>query len=221
MRSEACYEWRESLGAYALGELSREERAGLEAHLDGCPDCRAELALLAPVARLLPKADPERLGSAPTPPPGLKDNVLAAISEERRTTRRRNFRLGLALSGATAAIAAAALAIFVLPGGDSGPPATRVTFESLPPKMKVGAKLEPRAFGTEIHIYVKGAPAGALCQVFVVARDGSHQSAGSFRYRWSDDYPILTSALKLSRTKAIGLRVGSRTFLAPVRAPSA
>jgi hypothetical protein len=53
-----------------------------------------------------------------------------------------------------------------------------------------------------------------------VARNGSRRSAGSFRYRWSDDYPTLTSALKLSRTKAIGLRVGSRTFLAPVRAAS-
>ncbi|HEX6230033.1 MAG TPA: zf-HC2 domain-containing protein [Solirubrobacterales bacterium] len=220
MRSEACYEWRESLGAYALGQLPREERAGLEAHLDGCPDCRAELELLAPVARLLPKADPERLGAAPAPPAALSDRVIAAIAADRRATRRRKLRLGLAFSGATAAIAAAVLAIFVLPVGDSGPPATRVSFESLPPKMKVGAKLEPREFGTEIHIYVKGAPAGALCRVFVVAEDGSRLSAGSFRYRWSDDYPTLTTALKLSRTEAIGLRVGNRTFLAPVRASS-
>jgi hypothetical protein len=221
MRSEACYEWRESLGAYALGQLSQEERTGLEAHLDGCPDCRAELELLTPVARLLPKADPERLGAAPTPPPALADRVMTSIAGERRATRRRNFRLGLALSGATAAVAAVVLAIFVLPGGDSGPPATRVSFESLPPKMKAGAKLEPRPFGTEIHLYVKGAPAGVLCRVFVVAEDGSRLSAGSFRYRWSDDYPILTSAFELSKTKAIGLRVGRRTFVAPIRGPSA
>ena len=37
MKTERCREWREDLGAYALGHLSGEEQARLEAHLDGCP----------------------------------------------------------------------------------------------------------------------------------------------------------------------------------------
>ncbi len=65
MKTESCREWRESLGAYALGHLAAEERAGLEAHLEGCADCRAEADSLALVARLLPPADPERFGPAP------------------------------------------------------------------------------------------------------------------------------------------------------------
>jgi anti-sigma factor RsiW len=217
MTTERCREWRESLGALALGQLPEEERAALEAHLEGCPECRAELSSLAGVARLLPMADPEHFDSAPTPPPSLADQVVATIRAERRKGRRRQLRLGLAFSGATAAVAAAALAIFVLPGGSGGTPEQHVAFASLPPGLKIAATLEPHAYGTEIHMYVKGAPSGTLCRVFVRGPNGVRQSAGSFRYRWGDDSDaVLSAALDLSRTRAIGVRVGNRTFVAPV-----
>jgi hypothetical protein len=217
MTTERCREWRESLGAYALGRLPEEERTALAAHLQGCPECRAELSSLAGVARLLPLAEPERFDSAPTPPPSLADRVMATIRTERRKGRRRRLRLGLALSGATAAVAAAALAIFVLPTGPTPGPAWHVAFRSLPPGLRISANLEPHAYGTEIHMYVKGAPSGTLCRVFVRGPNGVRQSAGSFRYRWDDDSDAaLSAALDLSRTRAIGVRVGNRTFVAPV-----
>lgn len=217
MRAEGCREWRESLGAYALGQLPGEERAGLEAHLEGCPDCQAELASLESVARLLPLADPDRLGATPALPSGLGDRVAAAVGGERRAATRRRFRLGLAFGGAAAATAAAVLAILFLPGGESEPPAQHLAFRSLPAKMKIGATLEPHSYGTEIHVYVKGVRSGALCRVFLRSRSGVSLPAGSFRYRWGEDSTaILSSALDLSRTAAIGVRVGRRTFLAPV-----
>jgi hypothetical protein len=41
--------------------------------------------------------------------------------------------------------------------------------------------------------------------------------AGTFRYRWGDDSTaVLSSALDLSRTRAIGVHAGNRTFVAPV-----
>jgi Putative zinc-finger len=214
MTAERCREWRESLGAYALGQLPDDERAGLEAHLEGCPECRAELESLTSVARLLPLADPERLGAASSLPRGLVDRVMASIAKERRSSRRRHLRLGLGLSGATAAVAAAALALFILPGGGDEAPAQHVTFASLPPKMKIDARLEPREFGTEIHVYVKGVRSGELCRVFLRAEDGSRMPAGSFRYTWGDDtLATLSSGLDLARTDAIGIRVGKRTFI--------
>jgi hypothetical protein len=217
MTTERCREWRESLGAHALGQLPEEERAALEAHLEGCPECRAELSSLAGVARLLPMADPEHFGTAPTPPPSLADQIVATIRAERRSQRRRRWRAGLAFSGATAAVAAAALAIFVLPGGSGGTPEQHIAFASLPPGLHIAATLEPHAYGTEIHMYVKGAPSGTLCRVFVRGPNGERQSAGSFRYRWGDDSDaVLSAALDLSRTRAIGVRVGGRTFVAPV-----
>lgn len=217
MRTESCREWREWLGAHALGQLPEDERAALEAHLEGCPECRAELESLAGVARLLPLADPERFGTAPTPPPSLADRVAATIHAEQRTVRRRRLRLGLAFSGVTAALAAAVLAIFVLPGGSDSGPERHVSFASLPADLHIGATLQPHSYGTEIHMYVKGAPSGALCRVFLRRPDGTRVPAGSFRYRWGDDSDaILSAALDLSRTRAIGVHVGKRTFVAPV-----
>ena len=65
MRAERCREWRHLLGAHALGQLSPDEQAGLEAHIEGCPECRRRAHRLASVARLLPLADPERFETAP------------------------------------------------------------------------------------------------------------------------------------------------------------
>jgi Putative zinc-finger len=217
MKTERCREWRESLGAYALGQLPEEEGAALAAHLEGCAECRAELESLAGVARLLPMADPEHFGTAPAPPPSLADQVVATIRAERRSQRRRRLRLGLAFSGVTAAVAAAVLALFVLPEGSSPGPEQHVSFASLPQGLHIGATLEPHAYGTEIHMYVKGAPSGTLCRVFLRGPNGARLPAGSFRYRWGDDSDaVLSAALDLSHMRAIGVRVGSRTYVAPV-----
>jgi len=217
MTAERCREWKELLGAHALGRLPDEDRAALEAHLEGCAACRAELDSLAEVAGLMPLADPERFDAAPAPPASLAGRVAAAVRAERRSHRRHRLRLGFAIGGATTtALAAIVLVIFVLPGGDSAPE-QHVSFESLPADLHIGARLEPHAYGTEIHMYVKGAPSGALCRVFLRGPGGSRVSAGSFRYRWGDDSnAVLSAALDLSRTEAIGVRVGKRTFEAPV-----
>jgi Putative zinc-finger len=215
MKTESCREWRPQLGARALGDLGPEERAGLEAHLEGCPGCRAEAAGLGEVARLLPLADPERFGCpAPQPSPELGGRVAAAVGGESQARRRR--RLGLAFAGA-AAVATAVLAIFVLAGDGGGNPEQHVEFASLPAGMKIYATLEPRAYGTEIHMYVEGVRSGTLCRVYLQGPRGERVPAGTFRYRWGEDSSaVLSSALDLSRTRAVGVRAGSRGFLAPV-----
>ncbi|MGN6557475.1 MAG: anti-sigma factor family protein [Solirubrobacterales bacterium] len=221
-----CREWRESLGAYALGQLEGDERAGLEAHLDGCPQCRAELALLEPVAQMLPHADPAHFESAPQPPPELGARIAAGIEGEREKARRQRRRRrafgGFALGGATAALAAAVLAIFVL-GGGSGEPERHVRFASLPQGVKIDATLEPHAYGTEVRMYVHGIASGTLCTVSLRGPGGASYPAGTFRYRWGDDSEaVLSSALDLSRTRAVVVQAGKRTFVAPLgSAPTA
>jgi Putative zinc-finger len=218
MKTERCRERRESLGAYALGHLPDDERAGLEAHLEGCPDCRAEAASLVAIAQRLPHADPAHFGPAPVPPPELGRRIAATIGAERRTKRRhRRLRLGLGLSGAAAAVATAALAIFILSGNEGSSPEQRVAFRSLPPGVKIAATLEPRAFGTEIQMYVTGIRSGTLCRVYMRGPGAAVVSAGSFRYRWgSDDSAVLSAALDLSRAKALVVHAGGRTFVAPI-----
>ncbi len=218
MKTDGCREWREALGAYALGHLPADERAAVAAHLEGCASCRAEQEDLAALVHPMSLADPARFESAPVPPPSLAGRVAAAIGIERlRARRRRRLRFGLAFGGTAVAVAAAVLAIWVLPGEDAAGPEQHLTFAALPGKMKISAKLIPNAFGTEIHMYVKGVSSGTLCRVYLRSRDGRLLSAGTFRYRWGDgSYPVLSSALDLSKTDAMEIRVGDRAFVAAV-----
>jgi hypothetical protein len=216
MKTDGCRETRESLGAYALGHLSEQERAGLEAHLEGCPSCRAELEQLTGVVHPLSLADPARFESAPQLPAALGARVAAKIARERLGRRRRRLGLGLGLAGA-AAVVATALVLLVLPGEEASTPGQIVTFTSAPKGTEISAKLIPNAFGTEIHMYVKGVSSGTLCRVYLHGRGGQRFSAGSFRYRWGDgSYPVLSSALDLARTDSMELRIGGRSFSAPV-----
>jgi hypothetical protein len=218
MKTDACRQWKEELGAYALGHLANEERARLEAHLEGCPACRAEADSLFAVSRLLPHADPQRFGPAPQPPAELGKRIAATIGNERRSKRRqRRLRFGLGFGGAAAATAMAVLAIFVLSSGSEGGPEQHVAFRSLPSGVKIAATLEPQAFGTEIHMYVKGISSGTLCRVYMRGPGGDDVSAGSFRYRWgADDSAVLSAALDLSRAEALVVHAGKRTFVAPL-----
>jgi Putative zinc-finger len=220
MKTESCREWRESLGAYALGRLTAEERVSLEAHIEGCAECRAEAESLIGVAGLLPHADPKHFGPAPLPPPELGRRITATIGAERRSRRRhRRLRFGLGMGGATAAAAAAVLAIFVLSSGESSGPEQHVAFRSLPPGVRIAATLEPQAFGTEIRMYVSGIRSGTLCSVYMRGPGGADVSAGTFRYRWGGDASaVLSAALDLSRAHALVVHAGNRTFVAPIGA---
>jgi hypothetical protein len=219
-----CREWRELLGAYALGHLDGDERAGLEAHLEGCGSCREELAALAPVAQMLPHADPARFELAPEPPPELGRRIAATIEgEKQRAQQRRRRRTfgGFAFGGAAAAAVAAVLLLFVF-GGGSPDASQPVRFTDLPEGIDISATLEPHAYGTEIHMYVHGVPSGTLCRVWLKGPHGASYPAGTFRYRWGDDSDaVLSSALDISRTREVVVDTGKRTFVAPVNAPAA
>jgi len=219
-----CREWRELLGAFALGHLEGDERVGLEAHLEGCAECRAELATLTPVAELLPHADPARFESAPQPPAELGQRIAATIEGEKKRLRKQRQRRrvgGFALGGAAAALAAAVLLLFVL-GGEEAGPERHVEFASLPQGVSIDATLEPHAYGTEIRMYVHGVESGTLCRVALRGPKGVTYPAGTFRYRWGDDSDaVLSSALDLSRTRAVVVHAGNQTFVAPVNPPDA
>jgi len=64
-------------GAYAVDALDDLERARFEAHLAGCPDCRAEVESLREAAGLLAET------TAVEPPPELRARVLGGVGEVR------------------------------------------------------------------------------------------------------------------------------------------
>src|SRR5882757_239134 len=111
MKTDDHRDWRLSLGAYALGDLPADERAALAAHLEGCPECRAELRSLEGVAALLPLADPAQIEQPAVRPPAdlgarIEAQIAAESAREGRERRRRRFRLGVGGAVATAAVAA-------------------------------------------------------------------------------------------------------------------
>jgi hypothetical protein len=227
MRTDDHRNWKLSLGAYALDDLPADERAAVSAHLEGCSECRAELRELEGVAALLPLADPARIEQPAVRPPAdlgarIEAQIAAESSREGHQRQRRRFRLWLGGAAATAAVATV-LALIVLPlGGGENSPAEQVRFGSVPNGVSIKATLEPHAFGTEIHMYVKGVRSGTLCRVFLKDDNGRTYSAGSFRYRWGNDSEAeLSSALDLSQAAAIGVHAGGHTFVAPVSAATA
>jgi anti-sigma-K factor RskA len=93
---------------YALDALGEDERRAFEEHLSGCVQCREELSDLGQTAALLAHGAP-----AATPPPALRDRILAEARPAQEATvipfpRRSKVVLGVA---GLATAAAAALAI--------------------------------------------------------------------------------------------------------------
>jgi anti-sigma factor RsiW len=219
LRADDCREWRERIGALVLGQLPEDERFALEAHLDGCPACRAEAEALAPVATLLRRADPERLEHAPEPPPDLGDRIARRIAAERRSRRRSRtrLRLGLATAGAAAAAVATVLLIVILGGSSESSHPRTVAFHSLPRGAWVEAALTPHPWGSEISVQVGGFHRGKRCQVWLRRDDGKRVPAGSFRYVYQGgQHTDLSAAVKLDHATAIGLQVGGKTYVAPL-----
>ena len=217
MKAEGCREWRERIGALALGQLPEAERFATEAHLDGCPGCRAEAEALAPLASLLSRADPDRLAQAPAPPPRLGERIVDRIAAERRAKRPRRSRVKLALAAATVAAVGAVVAVLVTStGSDQSTRAETVAFRSLPRGVFAEATLAPRPWGSDVSVKVYGFRPGALCQVWLRSSNGKRVPAGSFRYVYDGEGEHLSSALAPVDATAIGLRAGSRTYVAPL-----
>ena len=68
-------------GSYALDALTDDERAEFEKHLDRCPSCAEEVRGLRETAARLAMA------TAVTPPPGMRQEVLAAAALTRQLRR--------------------------------------------------------------------------------------------------------------------------------------
>jgi hypothetical protein len=222
MTAEECRIWRERIGALVLGQLAPDERAATEAHLDGCPECRAEAEALAPLAAMLSRADPDRLAPAATPPADLGDRIARRIAAERRTERRRRVRWGFGLGAAVATAAAMTILAISLIGSSHVAPVETVAFKSVPKGVSVNASLDPQPWGSDVSVRVRGFRPGTLCTVWLQRADGTRVPAGSFRYVYAgeSDEASLSSAVAPDDATAIGLRAGSKTFVAPLHPKS-
>lgn len=178
-------ELREMLGSYALGHLGPAERDRVRAHLDGCADCRAELADIAPLAARLAAVDPDALDETPTPPPDLGARVLARIAAEERQRvvplRRAGVRRRALTAAAVAGVAAAGGVVgwAVRPVPDP-PPLEPVPVLAVAPGVEATADLVPHTWGVEVKLTGTGFEDGEVYRVAVTDDDGREVPAGQF-----------------------------------------
>jgi hypothetical protein len=101
---DTCRWARQRLHAYVLGALDEDEQRRLEAHLEGCTECRQLAAELAETASALPAA--LATASPLRPPASLKDRLIAEVDRRARPPRRTWWRPRAALALAGVAVAA-------------------------------------------------------------------------------------------------------------------
>ncbi len=172
------------LGAYLLGGLDEEERVGLEAHLDGCAECRAELAELRPVAAALADADPELFEiDEPRPPADLQERTLSLIGHARdselarRRQRRRRQRSALA---AVAAVLLVAVGLLVVWPQLNAPPQEPLAFSEVAGGVEAEGSLISHTWGTEANLLVEGLDDGQNYRATFTKSDGTEVPAGTF-----------------------------------------
>jgi hypothetical protein len=131
-----CNQICDLLAAYLDGEVTPEERTGIEAHLPGCPRCRAELASLSAVQADLRGAFRAAAGEA-EPPAYVWSNIRYRLQRERG---RRGFwpvfRISLIATASTAVVAViiffAALFFGGMRMGSPGPPTPPASSTTVP-----------------------------------------------------------------------------------------
>lgn len=190
-------EMRERIGDFVLGLLPSHEAVALQAHLDGCPSCRAELAELEPLAQDLRLVDPELLPGPPAPPADLGARIGAAVRAEAQLRDRRDQaqarrrRLKALLVPASTAVAAAAATVLVMsalnPGLNPAQPVTpTIVTEHVAVRTEsdritgTDAELVAHTWGLEVKLVASGLTDGRAYRAVVRTRDGRSLPAGAF-----------------------------------------
>lgn len=182
------------LGAYVLGALDEQEVRALDEHLASCPDCTREVEDLRAMEAFLGEVPPEAMLDGP--PEGgdlLLQRTLRQVRSERGgVARRRQFALGAAAAVVAALVLGAGVFVGKVTSPDGGiaqqtqttapdPAGTKLaTFTDPVTKASMTVKVIPAAGWVRTNVAVAGIPEGEKCRIFVVAKDGSRQEAGSW-----------------------------------------
>jgi hypothetical protein len=160
-----------SLGVYVLGAADAAEREQVEAHLRGCPACRAELARLRPLPGLLARVPDDMLAG------GRQPGAVGPAAVVRRPAVRRRWRAGAAVCAAAAAGVAGGW--WLAPSGAGQPPATVMMSAANPATHVSGtAALTATSWGTSIQLRLRGLPLNVECHLVVRSSTGAVEVAG-------------------------------------------
>jgi hypothetical protein len=238
------------LGVFTLGTADTAERALVEPHLSTCADCRAELAVLEPLPRLLARvplslvtqdsllaglsgaaaADGRSAPAGPTV--GAGRSFLARVRAGVRWTRG-----GRVLRWRPLAVTAAAAAAVGAPGGfwlaqpgpSPAPAAITLTGANPVTHVRVTLALTGTSWGTSIQLVAQSLPLNVPCRLIVASRTGGTEvtgvwdawSAGSVTVPASAGLPLADIAsLRVATSSRNLVTVTVRRAAAPARAAS-
>ena len=169
-----------SLGVYVLGALEPAERAELDAHLAGCAACREELASYAGLPALLSRVSLQEAVDGPAlPAPSLLPRVLGAVEQERDRGAHRLHRWQAATAAATAA---AAVAVLLAVGPDlvDRAPSARPLVAAQGVAATGELTLEPRLWGTAVHLRLQDLPPAASYTAWAVDDTGARSAVATW-----------------------------------------
>ncbi|SQD99963.1 MULTISPECIES: zf-HC2 domain-containing protein [unclassified Parafrankia] len=186
--TDTCSALRVTLGCYVLGALAPGERAAVETHLDGCPDCRAELTRLAGLPGLLSRlrladvTDPPPAAAAGEPGERAVDRALAGLARSRRTARRRRALAAAALSAVVAG--GSITGTVALTSSPDGPAGRLVSAADATTRVWAEVWVTDVPSGAGFTIRLWGVRPGTTCALVAVSEDGSSDTAAT----WTADY---------------------------------
>ncbi|RDI75868.1 Anti-sigma-K factor rskA [Gaiella occulta] len=183
-----CDEIRVELGAYALGALEPEDAQRVEAHLEGCDRCRAELEQLSFASDLLRMPAALAFAADPEADPAPVEKALAALSAARIGEARRVRRLRLGALTASAGLMVAIGVVFTLgtrPADHFAPTGRAMALQAGNGFAALASvRLSARPWGTQVDLRTERMPPlpqGAYYEVWLVRTDGTRVAAGTFR----------------------------------------
>jgi len=207
MTSDLCREYRGALAAKALGRLDPDGEVALRAHLDGCADCRNELAELTSVANALPRADLSHVaGAQPQPASDLGDRVRGTIARERMSQHRR-VRRRVVGALAIAAVIAIAAATFSIVGTTSSAPARQFALAGNG-GARATATLRGRDEGTQVTFHVTGLDRGDTYWLWLTDARGIRMPAGTFYGPGTSRDFVTTAGLSPSDVRRVWVTEG-------------
>lgn len=228
-----CSEARLSLGVYVLGAIDPDERAQVDAHLAGCPECREELAGLEGLPALLAQVSTEEaiaLAANDGPPaaeadvPVPAEEILGPVLDLTAARRRRRWREGVLGVAAAFIIAAGVFGGLRLTSAPATSPQAGANYPYYGPAggpwdfsaggshgVAVTVMYRPMGWGTQLAAQIKGVRLGTKCQLWVIGPGNSRVLAGS----WVADanegsvwYPA-SAAVSAAKVQAFVVTVGS------------
>ena len=229
----SCLHVRQSLGVYVVGAIDPADRAMVDQHLAGCPECREELAGLAGLPALLGRvpfdeaaqianfAERTNPGVHPDPEPAHSETLtplLAKVAQRRRASRWRNLAAAAAVVLVATGSAAGAAQLAQAPAVSTTPAAAHWdSAHATTPGTNVTAdvRYRGRPWGTELVARVSGIKPGTTCQFWVIGAHGQRWLAGSWTVAsaWADESYTETVAAPASAVHAFQVTTAGRTLV--------